>query len=346
MNKMVNVIVPVYNCEQYLEKCIDSILGQTYKNLEVIIINDGSSDSSYEIAENFSKHDQRIKLINQENKGVSAARNRGLENSRGEYVLFVDADDYIENNMIELLVNDSEKHNAQITASGLFKGESYPDHRVKPLVKIAFNVNETTILNNEELRCIFPKKLSTAVFHSPVAKLYRLDYLKQNNASFDTDLSFGEDYLFNLPLFRNLDRFVYIGKPLYHYMIYSDNTLSKRHRADMFEIKLKLFNETSAILNSWNKGKNDFDKYIYDFFFNDLLAVLTNESSPSNRSTDWNKIKRLKYITSRKEVRDLTSQRSFRPKGYKPKLIFYLLKLKIFPLLLLVGRGSKPKLPA
>lgn len=340
MNKVVSVIVPVYNSEKYLERCIDSILKQTYKSLNVIIINDGSTDSSYKIAERFSVLDQRITLIDQENKGVSAARNKGLENVTGKYVLFVDADDYIESNMIELLVDASEKYNAQITSSGLFKEESASDRPGKRLESIAFNSNEIIVLNNNDLRCVFPEKLNTAVFHSPYAKLYRFDYIKQNHAFFDTEISLGEDYLFNLPLFRNIDKYVYIGRALYHYMIYSNNTLSKKFRIDMFEIYLKLYNSTISILNSWNIDRKQSDRYIYELFFKDMLSVLTNEASPFNTNTKWGKIQRLRYMTKQKEIRDLTSQKSFRPKEYKPKLIFYLLKLKVAPLLLLVGGGS------
>lgn len=339
---MVSVIVPVYNCEKYLGKCIDSVLKQTYKSLEVIIINDGSSDSSHEIAERFSKLDKRIKLINQENKGVSATRNKGLENSTGKYVLFVDADDYIEKNMIELLVNASEKYNTQITSCGLFIEENSSDHPGKTWDSIAFNGGETIILNNEELRCVFPEKLATTVFHSVFAKLYRLDYIKQNSSFFDPEISLGEDYLFNLPLFRKVDKYAYINNSLYHYNIrYSNINLSGKYRADMFEIKRKLFNATISILNSWNTDNKHFDRYVYEVFFNDMHIVIENEASPYNSSTNWKILQRLRYITNQKEVRDLTSQKSFRPRGYKRKLIFYSLKLKVLPLLLLLGASSK-----
>jgi glycosyltransferase involved in cell wall biosynthesis len=322
MNKMVTVIVPVYNCEKYLGKCIDSILKQTYESLEVIIINDGSSDSSYEIAERFSKLDQRVKLINQENKGVSVSRNKGLEKSTGEYVSFVDADDYIENNMIELLVNTADKYHAEITSSGLFIEENFSDHPATTTVSLAFNDGETIILNNEELRCVFPEKLTSAVFHSVFAKLYRLDYIKQNSIFFDPKISLGEDYLFNLPLFRKISQYAYIKEPLYHYNRgYSYNTLSGKYREDMLEIELTLYNATISILNSWNTDKKKFDRYIYELFFNNIHLVLMNEASPYNKRTYFKKLQRLSFIAHQKEVRELTGQKSFRPSGYKRILI-------------------------
>jgi glycosyltransferase involved in cell wall biosynthesis len=337
VNKIVSVILPVYNCERYLVKCLDSILTQTYKSLEVIIINDGSSDSSREIAERYTKQDKRIKLVNQGNNGVSASRNVGLKNSIGKYVLFIDSDDYIENNMIEFLINSAEKYNAQITASGLFIEESSSDHIRKTWESIAFNGGENIILNNEELKRIFPEKLSTTGFRAVFAKLYRLDYIKQNNAFFDPEISLGEDYLFNLPLFRNIDRYVYVTKPLYHYNTgYSNNTLSRKYRADLFEIGLKIFNATRSILNSWNTDQKHFDRHLYELLFNHMRLVFENEASLCNTNTYFKKLQRLISITNQKEVKDLTSQKSFRPIGYKSKFIFYMLKLKLLPLLLLV----------
>ena len=95
---LLSVIIPVYNVEPYLEQCLDSVINQTYKNLEIICINDGSSDNSLKILEKYQKKDSRIKLINQKNKGLSEARNAGLDVAKGEYIAFVDSDDYLELN--------------------------------------------------------------------------------------------------------------------------------------------------------------------------------------------------------------------------------------------------------
>ena len=93
---MISVIIPVYNCEKYIKKCIESILNQTYKDLEVIVIDDGSKDSSLNICNKLMKEDYRLTVIHQENQGVSSARNKGLENAQGEYIVFVDGDDWVE----------------------------------------------------------------------------------------------------------------------------------------------------------------------------------------------------------------------------------------------------------
>ena len=101
---MISVIVPVYNVEEYLEECLESIKNQTYTNIEVILVNDGSTDGSREICERFCQKDSRFKLINQENQGQSVARNRGVKESAGEFIMFVDSDDVIKKNVLEVLL--------------------------------------------------------------------------------------------------------------------------------------------------------------------------------------------------------------------------------------------------
>ena len=113
-NNLISIIVPIYNSENYIKKCLDSILAQTYSNLEVILIDDGSTDNSYNICKDYQKKDNRIVLLQQKNAGVSRARNHGLEVAKGEYIGFVDSDDYIEPEMYEILLNSIIESNSKI----------------------------------------------------------------------------------------------------------------------------------------------------------------------------------------------------------------------------------------
>ena len=110
----ISVIVPIYNSEKFLNKCLDSIVNQTLREIEIILINDGSVDSSYQICERYAEYDKRIILINQENKGVSSARNAGIEKASGEYLGFVDSDDYIEAEMYSKLYNSAKRYDADL----------------------------------------------------------------------------------------------------------------------------------------------------------------------------------------------------------------------------------------
>ncbi|WP_313373447.1 glycosyltransferase family 2 protein [Chishuiella sp.] len=121
MSILISVIVPVYNTEKYLSKCLDSIINQTLKNIEIIIVNDGSIDNSQLIIDNFVKKDSRIKSIIKKNGGLSDARNFGIDNSKGDYLAFVDSDDYIDKNMFEEMYNLSQKHQSEIVLCDLVK---------------------------------------------------------------------------------------------------------------------------------------------------------------------------------------------------------------------------------
>ncbi len=125
----ISIVVPIYNAEKYLDRCIQSILNQSYKDLEIILIDDGSTDSSNKICNNYQKRDNRIKFISQKNEGVSAARNRGISEATGEFIGFVDSDDYIQPNMYETLYGLINKYNCDISICGYFI--EYPEYTKK-----------------------------------------------------------------------------------------------------------------------------------------------------------------------------------------------------------------------
>ena len=118
MEKLVSVIIPAYNIERYISRCLDSIMAQTYNNLEIIVIDDGSKDQTAEILDDYQKRDSRIIVVHKENGGVSSARNNGLDIATGDYISFVDGDDLIESNMYEILVKILEKEKTDIAHCG------------------------------------------------------------------------------------------------------------------------------------------------------------------------------------------------------------------------------------
>ena len=119
--KLVSIIIPVYNCEKYIKKCLESALGQTYANTEIIVIDDGSQDSSLAIIYHIVQGKSNVKVIHQDNQGLSAARNRGLENAVGEYITFLDADDYLGESHIESLITAAEQNNSELVICGYQK---------------------------------------------------------------------------------------------------------------------------------------------------------------------------------------------------------------------------------
>ena len=145
INKKVSIIVPVYNSEKTILRCLDSILNQTYKNIEIIIVDDGSTDNSYNLIKSRLNNDHRIKLIKKENTGVSDSRNNGLEITTGEYVTFIDSDDWIELNLIEKMVEVLEKENVDIVCCNYYL--NYEDGKQKKIERKENRLDKFNALN-------------------------------------------------------------------------------------------------------------------------------------------------------------------------------------------------------
>ena len=187
----ISVIVPVYKIkEQYLKECIESISKQTYSNLEIILVDDGSPDNCGEICDLYAEKDSRIMVLHQKNQGVSMARNNAVQKATGEWITFIDADDWNEK---DLSVDDE-----------------------KLLEKINLNFLRTISLSKDEIRI--------PTLEGPVCHLYKRSIIKENNIRFDSSLKQGEDKLFNYEYHKYIKRFTYINKPLYHYRLYGEST--------------------------------------------------------------------------------------------------------------------------
>ena len=225
---MVSVIVPVYNVEKYLPRCIDSIVLQSYTDIEILLIDDGSTDNSGKICDEYAVRDSRIRVFHKNNGGVSSARNLGLQKALGDYVCFVDSDDYIHPRYIEILINAIRENNADIAISG-FLGTN---DSTMSFVEIEEPIQISAV------SYIDFKVYSIGIPYNVVAKLYRIDIL--NNHLFDENLVYGEDAVFNFSLvYSQKDlKMVRVNQALYYYFNRSDsaiNTLSREFVLDQVD---------------------------------------------------------------------------------------------------------------
>ena len=203
----ISVIVPVYNAENYLSACLDSILSQTYQDFEIILIDDGAKDASGQICDAYAGKDPRIQVVHQENGGVSRARNRGLELATGELISFIDSDDTLEPDMYELLVRVMQEHNADISHCGY-------KHIVGEEIRLVHDTKRVIPQNTQEaLDCFVDGRLFGGGLWN---KLYRRELL--DGLSFREDLKNNEDILFNFEAFRRANRSVFADYPLYNYI--------------------------------------------------------------------------------------------------------------------------------
>ena len=209
----ISVIVPVYNCEKYLEACVNSILTQTHTDLEVILVNDGSLDSSPKICDTFVEADARVQVIHQENRGVSAARNAGLALASGDLVSFIDGDDTLEPDMYQLLISYLEDPSVSIAHCGY-------KHVVGDEIRLVHDTKQIYEHNTEQaLHCLVGQSLFVGSLWN---KLYRKELL--TGIRFREDLKINEDILFNFEAFRRAKRSVFADYAKYNYIAHMDSS--------------------------------------------------------------------------------------------------------------------------
>lgn len=236
---MISVIVPVYNAEAYLSRCMESILNQTYRDIRVICVNDGSTDGTGEMLEEFARRDGRVEVVCRTNSGLSASRNAGLELAQGEYVMFVDADDWLDGHACADAMEAMERREADIVfwsyAREYEKASSpvrfWPEERVFEGDSMIWLRNRLLGPDGAELAC--PERLDS--YGTAWGKLYRSSLFREGKAAFvDTALiGSAEDVLCNLSLFGAARRAVYIPSTFYHYRKTAAGALTKRYKPDL-----------------------------------------------------------------------------------------------------------------
>ena len=212
---MISIIVPVYNTEQYLDRCIQSVLAQTYTNWELLLIDDGSTDSSGAICDKYAAEDNRIRVFHKENGGVSSARNLGLDNAKGEWITFVDSDDWVDDQYIEFMVSDQAYDfvSCYYQAIGWSKWVSCPP----PEEKYTQEVLNTCVSEN------------LMAWNTPWAKRFRTQIIQANQCKFNESISFGEDAIFVYKYLRHIKSAKISSKILYYYDCSNLHSLGRKH---------------------------------------------------------------------------------------------------------------------
>ena len=250
--KLVSVIIPAYNIEDYIGRCLDSIISQTYKNLEIIVVDDGSRDYTGEILDNYAKKDRRIKVIHKENGGVSSARNKGIEAAEGDYIGFIDGDDLIEPEMYKTLVDLLEEENADIAHCGYQM--VFPDR-----IDYYHNTGKKKIQTTEEGL----KDLLSGEMIEPglVNKLYKKELIK--NCRLNETVKINEDLLMNYQLFKLSQKSVYYDITPYSYMIRSSSATGANSLITKREDSLRVLNQIKDDCINNNLLSIIYKRYIY-----------------------------------------------------------------------------------
>lgn len=268
---LVSIVVPVYNNEEYLSRCIESILNQTYKNFELLLINDGSTDLSGEICEKYSKKDKRIKVIHQVNSGPSMARNRGIKESLGKYIQFVDSDDYINSNMTEGMV-EAMNENVQLVFCGF---NNISESNGKVMIESKKTPLQGTYCIMDFL-AQFGNLMIEGFINTIWNKMYSAEVIKQNGFIFDDRIDLGEDLLFNLEYLKQCREVYFVEKQLYNYLIINKNSITGGFKKDYFENERMLFKKVRDYLIERNSFNGD-NKYLTEVtYYNRIVRCLYN----------------------------------------------------------------------
>lgn len=288
----VSIIVPVYNVENYLRKCLDSIINQTLKNIEIICINDGSTDNSLSILEEYASKDERIIVINQENAGVSSARNRGLEIATGEYIAFVDSDDWLEPECYELAVSEFQKdpENDLICWGANVINSRNASEKEFLNAQDWYKANES---GKQLLQSQFVERLPGSLWNY----LFKSSIIKQYNLKF-SNYKLGEDLLFVMLYLGNTETIYYIKKELYNYRLTSNSAMQKygeiHNPLYALSTKIDILCEAISFYEQYNLlGK--FNSLLFRRIWNAIVWGLQYLNTPDDKKIATEK---LQYITN------------------------------------------------
>lgn len=258
----ISIIVPVYNAEKYLKKCLDSLVNQTKKELEFILINDGSTDKSEEIIKTYK--DKRIKYFKNKNQGIGKTRNFGIEKSSGKYLMFLDSDDYFSNDACEILYKEAEKEKADLIVFDYYRVEKG-------------NLNEVKIEPFNATNIKADSSLLLKINLGPCNKIYKTDLIKNNGIKFEESLKY-EDTLFVVKAIYNAQKIIKLNRFLHYYMIHEKSETTVRDER-VFDI-LKIVDKIRKYLKNDKSIKETVDKL--------TVQILTNYTIQQRYQSDKN----------------------------------------------------------
>ena len=272
MSEMISVVIPAYNAEKYIEKTLESVISQTYRNLEIIIIDDGSDDKTFEACQALSAKDSRIIVYRKVNEGVGKAREYGVSKASGEYITFVDSDDTIEPEMYQVLMENLKKYNADISHCGYKVVDSSEN-----ITSYFFNTEELRVQGHEEglIDLIAARKIEPTL----CTKLFKKTLFR--DLSYDLSMRINEDYVLNLYLLRAAKKSVFLDKPFYNYY-QNENSGSKKWTKEYYykdilkaaDITKDMFSDNLRIFpyaeRKWFKTYSDMYKNYYSYNFDEM----------------------------------------------------------------------------
>lgn len=301
MEIKVSLVVPVYNAEKYLAKSIESMLSQSLKEMELILVNDGSKDNSLAICEEYAKKDSRITVINKKNEGACIARNTGIDIAKGKYIQLADADDYIDNNMLEEQYNLAEKTNAEVVMCGMKFDVHQKDGQV---ITSEAHYKDMVLSSQEEIKLIFMDLFDNLLFNYTHNKLYNGEFLKKNNLKFIEWLPIDQDTNFNIDVFKALNKLTISTKSYYHYVKTFEETIVTRYHANKFKVRTFRYDRLKELLESWSIYNDENKKKLASMYIHHVIECFEIYNHKKCDLNTKEKKKEIEKILNTKQVKD------------------------------------------
>lgn len=324
VEEKVSIIIPVYNSESTLKRCIESVINQTYKNIEILIINDGSKDKSLNIMNEYKNKDERIIVINQKNKGLSGARNIGINNATGDYITFIDSDDYIKPNLVKDTIKIFEKYECDVVRNNYelsyengkteLRNEMYEENRI-------INISEK---KEELIQNILLGKVQS---YSWLLTIKR-EILDKNNLKFDEDIFFMEDIVFIIRLIFLIKNIYFVREANYFYYQSNENSLTKDTKKYVKNIN-NIVVMKKRLEKIMKMNINEFENYIKiinTVYLNGIIGYLKTSVIKSGNYKEI--LEELKKLRESPDIKEMLDNKSLKLLKLNSRLYIYLYEKK------------------
>ncbi len=299
MKPKVSIIVPIYNMERYLKRCLNSLVNQSLTELEIITVNDGSKDNSLGILREYASRDSRFKVINQTNQGVSSARNAGLDRAKGEFIGFVDPDDWIDERMYQTLYEQAKSIEAEIAMCSYVRefGTHSKDKE--------FDLPKRRIFDKEEVRELLRRLVGPIneevgnpemldAWGTVWSKIYRSDLIQEYRVRFVDlkEIGTNEDSLFNLNVLYLAQKLIFMNQPLYHYWRENDQSITSNYKPNLVNQFFKLYEKMGSFIEE-KKLNQTYEKALRNRICMNTLGLGFNSISDGKETSHFTKLKRI-----------------------------------------------------
>lgn len=330
MSVLVSVVVPAYNVEKFLPKCIDSLLGQTHNNLDIIIVDDGSTDKTGEIADQYAEKYDNIRCIHKENGGLSDTRNAGLKHAKGEYVVFFDSDDWVENNVIEENLQCMIQNNVEVVVWGYYTDFSNDNGEVVKSVRVT---SKDILCQKNQNPEVFLNENVLGLVGYAWNKMYSMKLLKKNRFVFTKGLSLVEDIVFNVPVLIAAEKVYFNGSAYTHYMQRGRVTLGNKYYNNFLELKLLACDKRRELLTGFGLSKQKSENVLwtnYLYAFISTIRMINRQNNLKNNA----KMEMSKVVVNKWQK--CSYSKKVRSKNCRTIILFWMFRLRLIKTILKV----------